>query len=185
MESLIICEKDYADRICLLWSSVVVVWRLFIGHGNTGTADSARHSGQEFCMNISPARLYTAFSGIFLLLQGTSTLAFRLFPSLDEAFPALLSITRMIPPHSLLHILTGIAALVVLFRSEGRGPFWFATGFGLFYTGLAFFGMITHHPTILGLQPFDHPFHFVLGLLGLLAAGLEVYRSQTRKKASL
>jgi hypothetical protein len=45
--------------------------------------------------------------------------------------------------------------------------------------------MITHVPTVLGLQPFDHPFHLVLGMLGLLAAGLEVYRSQNRKKALL
>jgi len=133
----------------------------------------------------SPARLYTAFSSIFLLLQGTSTLAFRLIPSLDEAFPALLSVTRMIPPHSILHILTGIAALVVLLRSEERGSFWFAAGFGIFYTGLAFFGMITHVPAILGLQPFDHPFHLVLGMLGLLAAGFDIYRSQSRKRASL
>lgn len=133
----------------------------------------------------SPTRLYTAFSGIFLLLQGTSTLAFRLFPSLNEAFPALLSITQMIPPHSILHILTGIVALVILFRGDERGLFWFAAGFGFFYTGLAFFGMITHHPTILGLQPFDHPFHLVLGMLGLLAAGLSILRSQSRRKASL
>src|SRR5688572_25809388 len=98
MESLIICKKDYADRICLLWSSVVVVWRLFIGHGNTWTANSAPHSRQELRMNASPARLYTAF-------------------------PALLSITQMIPSHSILHILTGIAALVVLFRGEERGSF--------------------------------------------------------------
>ena len=133
----------------------------------------------------SPTCLYTAFSGIFLLLQGTSTLAFRLIPSLDEAFPALLYITRMIPPHSILHILTGIVALVVLFRGGERGAFWFTTGFGIFYTGLAFFGMITHHPTILGLQPFDHPFHLVLGMLGLLAAGLTFYRSRSRKRVLL
>jgi hypothetical protein len=133
----------------------------------------------------SPTRFYTAFSGIFLLLQGTSTLAFRLVPALDEAFPALLSVTRMIPPHSILHILTGIAALAVLSRGEERSSFWFAAGFGIFYTGLAFFGMITHVPTVLGLQPFDHPFHLVLGMLGLLAAGLHAYRSQSRKKASL
>ena len=54
----------------------------------------------------SPARLYTAVSGIFLLLQGTSTLAFRLFPPLDQAFPALLATTQMIPIHSTLHIIT-------------------------------------------------------------------------------
>jgi hypothetical protein len=49
-----------------------------------------------------PTRLYTAFSGIFLLLQGTSTLAFRLFPPLDKAFPALLAITHFV--YSLLWI---------------------------------------------------------------------------------
>src|SRR6266498_4891258 len=113
-----------------------------------------------------PTRLYTAFSGIFLLLQGTSTLAFRLFPSLDKTFPALLSITRMIPPHSILHILTGIIALVILFQGGPRSTFWFAAGFGSFYLGLAIFGMITRQPTFLGLQPFDHPFHFAVGGLG-------------------
>jgi len=130
-------------------------------------------------------RLYTAFSGIFLLLQGTSTLAFRLFPSLDEAFPALLSVTQMIPPHSILHILTGIVALTVLFRGGQRGTFWFAAGFGVFYLILGIFGMITRHPTMLGLQPFDHPFHLVLGVLGLLAVGASLSQSQKGTKASL
>jgi hypothetical protein len=129
-------------------------------------------------------RFYTAFSGIFLLLQGTSTLAFRLFPALDEAFPALLAVTQMVPVHSTLHILTGIAALLVLFRSGERGAFWFAVGFGAFYTGLALFGMITHQATVLRLQPFDHPFHLVLGFWGLLVAGIYLYRLQSRKKAS-
>jgi hypothetical protein len=132
-----------------------------------------------------PTRFYTAFSGIFLLLQGTSTLAFRLFPALDEAFPALLAITQMVPVHSTLHILTGLAALLVLFRSEERGTFWFAAGFGAFYTGLALFGMITHQATIMRLQPFDHPFHLFLGLWGLVVAGLYIYRLQSRKKASV
>ncbi|HZM24716.1 MAG TPA: hypothetical protein VFC02_23405 [Anaerolineales bacterium] len=132
-----------------------------------------------------PTRFYTAFSGIFLLLQGASTLAFRLFPALDQAFPALLSITQMIPVHSTLHILTGILALIALFRGGQSGTFWFAAGFGLFYTSLALFGMITHHPTVLRLQPFDHPFHLFLGLWGILVTGLYIYRSQGRKSASL
>lgn len=133
----------------------------------------------------SAIRFYTAFSGIFLLLQGISTLAFRLFPTFDEAFPALLSITQMVPIHSTLHILTGLAALLVLSRGGERGAFWFAAGFGTFYTALALFGMITHHPTILRLQPFDHPFHLLLGVWGLSVAGLHLYRSQSRKAASL
>jgi hypothetical protein len=133
----------------------------------------------------SPTRFYTAFSGIFLLLQGISTLGFRLFPALDERFPALLSITQMVPVHSTLHILTGLTALTVLFRGGERGAFWFAADFGAFYTGLALFGMITHDPTILRLQPFDHPFHLFLGGWGLLVAGLSLYRSRSRKAASV
>jgi hypothetical protein len=132
-----------------------------------------------------PTRLYTAFSGIFLLLQGTSTLAFRLFPPLDKAFPALLAITQMIPPHSILHILTGLIALIVLLRGGGQGPFWFALLFGAFYSGLAVFGIVTGHATMLGLQPFDHPFHLALGALGSLAVGVALYQSQKRKQASL
>ena len=132
-----------------------------------------------------PTRLYTAFSGIFLLLQGTSTLAFRLFPPLDQAFPALLAITQMIPPHSVLHILTGVIALIVLLRGGPRATFWFALLFGAFYFGLAVFGMVTGHATMLGLQPFDHPFHLALGGLGLLAVGVALYQSQERKQASL
>jgi hypothetical protein len=132
-----------------------------------------------------PTRLYTAFSGIFLLLQGTGTLAFRLFPALDEAFPALLGITNMIPPHSLLHILTGVIAVTVLLRGGEHGTFWFALLFGAFYFGLAVFGMATGHATMLGLQPFDHPVHLAIGGLGFLAVGAAVYQSQKRKQASL
>jgi hypothetical protein len=129
-----------------------------------------------------PARFYTAFSGIFLLLQGTSTLAFRLVPPLDQAFPQLLAVTQMIPLHSSLHIITGVLALFVLWRGGERGAFWFALGFGAFYSGLAFYGFITHEHTIFGLQPFDHPFHLFLGMWGLVVASW-VYFKKERKAA--
>ena len=132
-----------------------------------------------------PTRLYTSFSGIFLLLQGTSTLAFRLFPALDEAFPALLAITQMVPPHSVLHILTGLIALIILLRGGPRGTYWFALLFGAFYFGLAIFGIVTGHATMLHLQPFDHPFHLALGGLGFLAVVVALYQSQKTKQASL
>lgn len=127
-------------------------------------------------------KIYTAFTGFFLILQGTSTLLFRLYPSLDEAFPQLLDITQMIPPHSILHIITAVIALFIFFRGKENDLFYFSAGFGLFYTGLALFGFGTHHPTIFGLQPFDHPFHLFLGVWGLLVAGIYFY--QTRKQAS-
>ncbi len=135
-------------------------------------------------MTKSPTWLYTAIAGIFLLLQGASTLAFRLYPPLDRAFPALLGITQMIPPHSVVHILTGMLALVALAWGE-RGSLWFAAGFGAFYAGLALFGMIAQQATPLGLQPFDHPFHLFLGALGLLLAGQRLYRIRRGKEAIL
>jgi hypothetical protein len=115
---------------------------------------------------------YTLVSGGFLLLQGTSTLLFRLVPALDRAFPALLGTTHMIPVHSGLHIVTGALAIAVISWGRRGGPWWFALGFGAFYTLLGLTGAITRSPLGLGLQPFDHPFHLLAGLPGLLAATL-------------
>ena len=130
---------------------------------------------------MNPTRMYTAVTGIFLLLQGTSTLTFRLVPALDAAFPQLLAITQMVPTHSMLHIITGVLALIVLFRGGEHGAVWFSTGFGMFYTGLALYGYITHAPTMFHLQMFDHPFHLLLGLLGLVAAGYYFYSHQKKE----
>jgi hypothetical protein len=113
---------------------------------------------------------YTLVSGGFLLLQGISTLLFRLFPPLDMAFPALLEATHMIPAHSTLHIATGLLALAAMRWSGAAGAWWFALGFGVFYTLLGLAGLIAGQPLGLGLQPFDHPFHLLAGLPGLLAA---------------
>jgi hypothetical protein len=118
---------------------------------------------------------YTWAVGGFLLLQGASTLLFRLVPAFDHAFPGLLAVTQMIPIHSLLHIGTGLLALAVI-RYGGRGPWWFALGFGSFYTLLGLAGQLSGSQFGLGLQPFDHPFHLVAGVPGLLAAALG-YRS--------
>ena len=130
------------------------------------------------------SRYFTSIAGIFLLLQGTSTLAFRLFPSLDRAFPQLLDITQMIPIHSILHIITGVLALFVLLRGGERGVFWFAAIFGSFYTGLGIYGIVTDAPTIFMLQPFDHPIHLFVGVWGLLAAGLYMYMTNRKQQAS-
>jgi hypothetical protein len=130
-------------------------------------------------MMSQPARLYTLFAGVFLLLQGTSTLAARLYPPLDRAFPWLLGLTRMVPAHSLLHIGTALIALWITFKGGPRTPYWFALLFGAFYLGLAVVGHVTGHQLGLGLQPFDHPFHVVLGGLGLVAAAIESYRARS------
>jgi hypothetical protein len=117
----------------------------------------------------SPARWYAWFCGVFLLLQGASTLAARLSPGFDHAFPMLLRATQMVPVHSVLHIATGLLAFAVV-SLGAPSTWWFATLFGTFYAGLGLAGIATGHALGLGLKPFDHPFHIVLGLLGIAAA---------------
>ncbi len=125
---------------------------------------------------------YTWIAAIGLLLQGGSTLLARLVPAIDQAMPGLLEQTKMIPSHSLLHIVSGLAGLWAL--RIAAGAFWFALFFGVFYTALALLGWGTGHGFGLSLQPFDHPFHLVLGGAGLLAAALETLwppRKETRR----
>jgi hypothetical protein len=115
---------------------------------------------------------YARIVGGFLLVQGVVTGTFLLVAPLDDALPFVLDSTRMIAQHSVLHVVTGLLALVLL-RWGGPRELWlFALGFGLFYTALGVSGLATGHGFGLGLQPFDHPFHLAAGIPGLLAAGL-------------
>lgn len=116
-----------------------------------------------------PARAYAWFCGVFLVLQGSSTLVARLVPGVDRMFPALLRTTRMMPVHSILHIATALLAFFVLLRGA-RATWWFAILFGGFYAGLGLLGLASGRTLGLGLQAFDHPFHILLGALGLVAA---------------
>lgn len=117
-----------------------------------------------------PVRVYTALAGGFLLLQGVSTLTALLWHAFDRAVPSLLTTTKMVIPHSSLHIGSGLMALAML---RWGGPVaWrrFAVGFGAFYTALGLGGLSTDSPTVFGLQRFDHPFHIAVGIVGLLCA---------------
>ena len=53
-----------------------------------------------------------------------------------------------------------------------------ALWFGLFYVALAIVGALSGWPLGIGLQPFDHYFHAVLGGFGLLAAAVEHRRAR-------
>lgn len=128
---------------------------------------------------------YAWFCGVFLLLQGSSTLLARLIPEVDRTFPWLLRATQMVPAHSALHIATALLALSVLLLGA-RPTWWFAVLFGSFYFGLGVLGLVrgTGGPddfcgltTGLGLRAFDHPFHVLLGLLGIVAAWATRQRS--------
>jgi hypothetical protein len=113
--------------------------------------DDVAAAGEHRTSLVSPdmIRLYTWFNGLFLLLQGSTTLAARLIPALDADFPVQLEQTRMVPSHSLLHIATALCALVMLQRAGPTVLCWFVLAVGLFYVGLAGVGMATGSITML------------------------------------
>jgi hypothetical protein len=126
---------------------------------------------------------YARVVGVFLLVQGVVTGTFLAVDRLHEAFPAVLDATRMVPRHSALHVVTGLLALAVLRWGGARGRWWFALGFGTFYTALGVSGQVTGHSHGLELQPFDHAFHLLAGVPGLVAAALG-YRSSDATTAT-
>jgi hypothetical protein len=123
-------------------------------------------------MRFSPTRAYTWVASIGLFLQGASTLIARVVPAVDQAVPFLLHETKMIPSHSLLHIASGLIGFGAL-RYGATGAWRYALWFGLFYVALAIGGALSGQPLGIGLQPFDHYFHAVLGGSGLLAVAVE------------
>ena len=129
-------------------------------------------------MRTSPTRIYTWIASLGLFFQGASTLAALLVPALDRAIPSLLHETQMIHSHSLLHIASGLIGFAALRFGGFVGPRRFAIGFGLFYVGLAVAGALSGHPLGIGLKPFDHSFHAVLGGFGLAAAAVEIIRAR-------
>ena len=131
-------------------------------------------------MSLSATRGYTWIASIGLFLQGGSTLAAQLVPGIDHAMPMLLDESKMIPSHSLLHIASGLIGFAAL-RS---GATWlFALGFGTFYVALAIVGIRSGLPLGIGLQPFDHSFHAVLGGFGLLAAAIDSLRFRATSRS--
>lgn len=114
------------------------------------------------------SRWFAIFCAVFLLAQGLSTLVARQVAAVDRAVPWLLATTHMQPLHSMLHIATALLAVAVL-RAGARATWWFAAGFGGFYLTLGVVGVLSGRGLGLHLQPFDHPFHLLLGGLGVAA----------------
>jgi hypothetical protein len=127
---------------------------------------------------------YARIVGGFLLFQGVVTGLFLLVDPLDEALPAVLDTTRMVPQHSALHVATGLLAMALLRWGNARALWWFAAGFGCFYTALALSGLVTGHHLGLELQPFDHPFHLIVGITGLIAAGAGLLDRRSRVRGA-
>ena len=143
------------------------------GNESRAKVSTAPRSARRPPAKISPTRRFTWSAGLFLLVQGVSTFSLLTYPTLDRHFPLLLASTRMVKPHSLLHVASGLLAIGVLVWTGRRCSIWFAAGFGSFYLGLGLAGLLFDSPSSLEMQSFDHPFHLLLGGLGVLAASRE------------
>jgi hypothetical protein len=119
-----------------------------------------------------------------LFFQHAIALIALSIPALDRAIPFLLREMQVVPSHSMLHVVTGLVGFAALYFG-GSWPRRFALGFGVFYIGLAIAGALSGRPLGLGLKPFDHPFHTVIGGIALLVVAAEnlMARAAARRDA--
>ncbi len=111
---------------------------------------------------------------------------FRLVPALDRAFPPLLELTRMQPPHSLLHIVTGLLALAVLRWGGPRGCFGISPPCsGRFTPAWRFSAWPPTTRRRSSCKAFDHPFHLALGLAGLACAAFSYVPAFARRAVAM
>ncbi|CAN5271211.1 hypothetical protein BH10PSE9_BH10PSE9_23050 [soil metagenome] len=133
-------------------------------------------------MTISPTRAYTLVASLGLFVQGVATLTALLVPAFDAMLPFILDQTQMVPIHSLLHIASGLVGFALLTAGGDRGTRAFAVGFGLFYVALGLSGAFAGQPHFLVLKPFDHPFHMVVGVTGVIAFAVEIVLKRTASR---
>jgi hypothetical protein len=110
--------------------------------------------------------------GVGLLIQGSVTALTRIV--LPSAATTTHGVINHDGRHGLLHIIWGLAVLIVQLREpERRVQARVAITFGIFYVGLGVLGVLTHDPFGLHLGAGENGFHFIVGpvalALGLLA----------------
>jgi hypothetical protein len=120
--------------------------------------------------------LWVLMTGLFL--QGLGSLIFGLVPALPAAAPLLIrGLLGIDFWHAWIHIVWGIAGVVVLLVWPARGPaLWLALIFGVFYTAFGILGVTIHHPLGLELDWFENSFHLTAGPATLLFGALVALR---------
>lgn len=112
-------------------------------------------------------RTYLWVLGPGILLQGLASVALR--AAHIDAPPAVLPWVNADRLHAIIHITWGLAMMALLAQRGGELRLvQLALVFGVFYTILAFLGMLMHHPFGLELGPGENAFHVVVGPLALL-----------------
>lgn len=129
---------------------------------------------------ITPERILHIYLWILmpgLLLQGLGSLALRLSSGLEAITPPLLAGVLLAHiPHAILHIVWGLAGILVLVTLRfARVRLWLGLIFGIFYTLLAISGTIDPHIFALHLVPSENAFHWIVGPLTLGLSTLAWY----------
>jgi hypothetical protein len=118
---------------------------------------------------------YLLAVGLLLLVQGAISLLVRAAGDDPHATSRLLSD----PLHATVHLVWGIALLVVLARRDVAAANKAALIFGLFYVGLLILGLSVHHPLGMQIDGKENAFHAVVGPAALLVWWRDV-RSRQR-----
>jgi hypothetical protein len=110
-------------------------------------------------------RLYVVVLGVGLLLDGALLMVLN---ALGVQVPALNTTDTR---HNLLHVVSGVALLVVSYTARNGHELraaWAAVIFGAFYVALGVVGLTIDQPFGLQLGPGENAFHFVVGPLALV-----------------
>jgi hypothetical protein len=133
----------------------------------------------------SPARLYAAAVGAFLLVLGIVGFFYSASFGSPGAVEAALGVLRVNAWLNVLHIATGALGLLAAGYASRR----YALAIGSLYTALAIWGIaLGAGEAILGVLPAsrgDNLLHLVLGLLGLAAAAGTPKRSASKRPGKL
>ena len=111
------------------------------------------------------ARLYVAVLGAGLLLDGGLLLV------VNALGIQVSGVNATDVRHNLLHVIWGVALLVVSFVARGGHELrvvWAALIFGAFYVALGVVGLTVNEPFGLQLGPGENAFHLIVGPLALL-----------------
>jgi hypothetical protein len=124
-------------------------------------------------------QVYLLAVGLLLLVQGAISLLVRAAGEDPHATSRLLSD----PLHATIHLVWGIALLVVLARGDVAAANAAALIFGLFYVGLLILGLSVHHPLGMEIDGKENAFHAVVGPAALLVWWREVHRPRQRTRS--
>jgi hypothetical protein len=123
------------------------------------------------------ARWYLLALAAGLLLEGVTMLLIG-----SSGAAAGLPFSAGDPRHNALHAVWGAGLLILL--AFTRRPGALLLGFGVFYTALAFAGVLVDRPFGLLLGPGENVFHFIVGPTALALGVLTVTRRRGRRAAA-